>query len=81
MFDYSDKVGTDIVLLHSCPKSSCQILSKAFLKPIKHGKGLAGANGLLYGAPSCSEVFHFFSNDFLRLRLQCVQYDRQHDFA
>ena len=37
--------------------------------------------GLLYGAPSCSESFLFFSNDLLRLWLQSVQYDLQHDFA
>ena len=33
------------------------------------------------GAPSCSEACLFFSDDLLRLRLQSVQYDLQHDFA
>ena len=32
------------------------------------------------GAPSCSEACLFFSDD-LRLWLQSVQYDLQHDFA
>ena len=36
---------------------------------------------LLCGAPSCSEVCLFFSNDLLRLWLQSVQYDLQQDFA
>ena len=36
---------------------------------------------LLCGAPSCSETCLFFSNDLLRLWLQSVQYDLQHDFA
>ena len=33
------------------------------------------------GAPSCSEACLFFSDDLLRLWLQSVQYDLQHDFA
>ena len=36
---------------------------------------------LLCGAPSCYETCLFFSNDLLRLCLQSVQYDLQHDFA
>ena len=36
---------------------------------------------MLRGAPSCSEVCLFFSDDFLHLWLQSVQYDLQHDFA
>ena len=35
---------------------------------------------MLCGAPTCSEACLFFSNDLL-LRLRCVQYDLQHDFA
>ena len=35
VFDDLDKVGTDVVLLHGCPKATCQILSKAFLKSLK----------------------------------------------
>ena len=36
---------------------------------------------LLCGTPSCSEACLFFGDDLLRLRLQSVQYDLQHDFA
>ena len=36
---------------------------------------------LLCGALSCSEACLFFSDDLLRLWLQSVQYDHQHDFA
>ena len=36
---------------------------------------------LLCGTPSCSEACLFFSDDLLRLCLQSVQYDLQHDFA
>ena len=35
----------------------------------------------LCGAPSCSEGCLFFGDDLLRLWLQSVQYDLQHDFA
>ena len=33
------------------------------------------------GAPTCSEARLFFSDDLLRLWLQSVQYDLQHDNA
>ena len=36
---------------------------------------------LLCGAPSCSEAYLFFGDDLLRLWLQSVQYDLQHDMA
>ena len=36
---------------------------------------------LLCGAPSCSEACLTFGDDLLRLWLQSVQYDLQHDFA
>ena len=36
---------------------------------------------LLCGAPFCSEACLFFGGDLLRLWLQSVQYDLQHDFA
>ena len=32
-------------------------------------------------APTCSEACQFFSDDLLRLWLQSVQYDLQHDLA
>ena len=36
---------------------------------------------LLCDAPSCSEACLFLSDDLLRLWLQSIQYDLQHDFA
>ena len=39
------------------------------------------AEGMLGGAPSCSEACLFFSNDLLHLQLQSVRYDLQHDSA
>ena len=36
---------------------------------------------MLCGAPSCAESCLFFSDDLLRLWLQSVQYDLQHDLA
>ena len=36
---------------------------------------------LVCGASACSEACLFFSVDLLRLWLQSVQYDLQHDFA
>ena len=36
---------------------------------------------LLCCTPSCSEACLFFGDDLLRLWLQSVQYDLQHDFA
>ena len=41
----------------------------------------AWVEDLLCGAPSCSEACLFFSDDLLRLWLQSVQYDLQHDNA
>ena len=35
----------------------------------------------LCAAPSCSKACLFFSDDLLRLWLQSVRYDLQHDFA
>ena len=35
VFDDSDMVGADFVLLHGCPQAACQTLSKAFLKAMK----------------------------------------------
>ena len=36
---------------------------------------------MLCCASSCSEACLFFGNDFLRFRLQYIQYDPQHGFA
>ena len=35
VFDDSDTVGADVVLLHGSHKAACQTLSKAFLKSLK----------------------------------------------
>ena len=43
--------------------------------------GAERVEDLLCGAPSCSEACLFFNDDPLRLWLQSVQYDLQHDFA
>ena len=40
----------------------------------------SSVEGLLCGAPSCSEACLFFSNDLMHLWLQSVQYELQHDF-
>ena len=41
----------------------------------------AKVEDLLCGTPSWSEACLFFRDDLLRLWLQSVQYDLQHDFA
>ena len=41
----------------------------------------AWVEDLLCGTPSCSEACLVFGDDLLRLWLQSVQYDLQHDFA
>ena len=41
----------------------------------------AKVEDLLCGTPSCSEACLFFGDDLLRLWLQSVQHDLQHDFA
>ena len=35
VFDDSNKVGAEVVLLFGCPKAACQTLLKAFLKSMK----------------------------------------------
>ena len=70
-------------------KVACQTLSKAFLESKVQVLLVleifltenAKVEDLLCGAPSCSEACLFFSDDFLRLWLQYVQYNLQHDFA
>ena len=91
MFDDSGKVGAD-VLLHGFSQSYMSnpvegllevyedmvevlLVLEIFLTEDSYVKDL------LCGAPSCSEARPFFSNNSLRLRLQIVQYDLQHDFA
>ena len=71
-------------------KAACQTLSKT-LKSIKTEEVLpvleiflskdSQVEDLLCGSHPWSEACLFFSSDLLRLRLQSVQYDLQHDFT
>ena len=92
VFDYSDKVGTDVVLLHGCPQSCMPTPFGGLLEVYEHMVEVllvleiflpedSRVEDLLCGAPSCSEACPLFSNNLLRLCLQPVQYDLQHDFA
>ena len=87
-----DKVGADVVLLHGCPQSCMRNPVEDLLEvyedkvevllvlEISLTEDLL-VKDLLCGALSCSEACLFFSDDLLRLWLQSVQYDLQHDFA
>ena len=92
VFDDSDKVGADVVLLHGCPQSCMpnpvkglhevyedmvQVLLVLKIFLTKDSQ----VEDLLFGAPSFSETCLFFSNDLLCMRLQSVQYDLHHAFA
>ena len=92
VLDDSDKVGIHVVLLHGCPQSCMQNPVEGLLEVYEDLVEVLLVLGLfltedpwvedlLRGAPSRSEACLFFSNDLLRLRLQSVQYDLQHDFA
>ena len=93
MFDDSGKVGADVVLLlHGCPKSCKPNPVKGLLEVYEDMADVLPVleilltedllvEDLLCGAPSCSEACLFFNDDLLRLWLQSVQYDLQHDFA
>ena len=84
MFDDSDEVGADVVLLLGCPQSCI----------LNHVEGLlevhedmvevslvleisltedSWVEDLLCGTSLCSESCQFFGNDLLLLRLQSVQ--------
>ena len=92
MFDDSDKVGADVVLLHGCIQrcmpnpfkglvevyeDMVEVLLVLEIFPTEDSR----VEDLLCSAPSCCEACQFFSNDLLCLWLQSVQYDLQHDFA
>ena len=92
VFDDSGKVGADVILLHGCPQSFMLKPGEGLLQIYEDMVGVLlvlniflsedlKVEDLLCGAPSLSEACLFFSNDFLRLLLQSVQYDLQHDFA
>ena len=88
VFHDSDKVGADVILLSGCPQSCVSnpieclrdvyedmvavlLVLEIFLTETSY------VADLLCGAPSCSEARLFFSDDFLCLWLQSVQYDLQ----
>ena len=66
-------------------KAACQILQMAFLKPMKTWKRSCWCwryfSQRIRRLKTCSEDCLFFSDDLLRLWLQSVPYDPQHDFA
>ena len=83
VFDDSAKVGADVVFLHSCTQSCKPNLVKGLLEICEDMGDLllvleifltedSWIEGLLCGAPSCSEACLFFSNDLLCLWLQSV---------
>ena len=87
-----DKVGADVVLLHGCPQSCTPNPVEGLLGVYEDMIEVllvlqifltenASVEDLLCVAPTCSEACLFFSDDLLRLWLQFVQYDLQHDFA
>ena len=92
MFDDSNNVAADVVLFHGRPQSCMPNPDEGFLEVYEDMVEVLMVleifltedfyvKDLVRGAPSCSEACLFFSNDLLRLRLQSVQYDLQHDFA
>ena len=86
VFDDSDH---QMLMYFFITDHKCQTLSKAFFKSMvevllmleifltEHSE----VEDLLCGAPSGSKACLFFSDDLLRLLLQSLQYDLQHDFA
>ena len=92
VFDDSDEVGADVVLLHGCPQSCMPNPVEVLLEVYDYVVEILPVveifviedlyvEDLFCGALSCSEACLFFSSDLLRLWLQSVQYDLQHDFA
>ena len=80
LFDDSDKVGNDVVLLHVYPQSCMPNPAKGLLEVFEDMVEVMLAleiilttasyvEDLLCGVPSCSEACLFFSNDLLCLWL------------
>ena len=91
-FDNSDKVGADVVLLHVCPQSClsnpvegllevCEDIVEVLLVLKIFLTEDSQVEDLLCGTPFYSEACLLISDDLLRLLLQSVQSDLQHDFA
>ena len=93
VFDDSDKVGADVVLLYGCSQSCMPNPVEGLFEVYEDMVEIllvleifitenAQVEDLPCGAPTCSEDCLFFSDDLLCLLwLQSVQYDLQHDFA
>ena len=92
VFDDSDKLCADVVLLHGCPQSCMpnpvENLLEVYEDMVEDLLVLeifltedSNVEDMLCGAPSCFEACLFFSDDLLRLWLQSIQYDLQHDFV
>ena len=92
VFDDSDKVGTDVILLHGCPKSCMSNPVEGLFEVYENMVVVFlvleifltkdfQVQGLLDGVPFCSEACLFFGSGLLRLQFQSIQYDLQHDFA
>ena len=90
VFDDSDKVWADFVILHGYPQSRLPNPVEGLLEVFNDMEEVwlvleifldSEVEDLLSGAPSCSEACLFFSDDLLRLSLQSVSHDLQHDFA
>ena len=82
VFDDSDKVYADVVLLHGCPQS-CMPNPVEGLLEVREDmvEVLVVLEIFLIEDSYFEDPWLFFSNDLLHLRLQSVQYDLQHDFA
>ena len=87
-----DKVCADVVLLYGCPQSCMPNPVEGLLEVYEDMVEVllvleifltenAQVEDLLCGTLSCSEACLFFGDDLLRLWLQSIQYDLQHDFA
>ena len=48
VFDDSDKVGADVVLLHGCPQSCMPNLVEGLLEVRRHCRGLAGSGDIFH---------------------------------
>ena len=86
------RFDADVVLLHDCPQSCLPNPVESLLEVYEDMVEAllvlkifliedSWVEDLLCGAPSCYEACLFFIGDLLRLYLQSIQYDLQHDFA
>ena len=92
VLDDSDKAGVNVALLHGCPQSCMPNPVEDLLEVDEDMVEVllvleifltedSSVEDLFCGAPPCSEACLFLSDDLLRLWLQSVQYDLQHDFV